>query len=167
MRVMILAKSTPETESAERNAEGQGFEAMGRFTKELVDAGILLASDALQPSAKGARVRFEGKRRTVIDGPFMEAKELVAGFWIWRRSMRRSIGSSERHSATARSWRFARSWMRRGSRPSGRDLTPPRAARRSPSDHGQGKRASVLSRWSTAHSDPAPTTTPDDSGPRR
>jgi hypothetical protein len=84
MRVMILAKSTPETENAERNPEGQGFEAMGRFTKELVDAGILLASDALQPSAKGARVRFEGKRRTVIDGPFMEAKELVAGFWIWQ-----------------------------------------------------------------------------------
>ena len=82
MRVMVLAKSTPETENAERRQEG--FEAMARFSEELVDAGILLAADALEASSKGARVRFEGSNRTVIDGPFTEAKELVAGFWIWQ-----------------------------------------------------------------------------------
>jgi hypothetical protein len=93
MRVMILAKSTPDAEQAERGHGGEGgFEAMGRFTKELVDAGVLLASDALQPSTKGARVRFAGKRRKVIDGPFTESKEIVAGYWIWKvRSLDEAI----------------------------------------------------------------------------
>jgi len=87
---MVLAKSTPETENAERDQTG--FEAMGRFSEELVDAGILLAADALESSSKGARVRFEGTHRTVIDGPFTEAKELVAGFWIWQvRSLDEAI----------------------------------------------------------------------------
>jgi len=90
MRVMVLAKSTPETENAERDQTG--FGAMGRFSEELVDAGILLAADALEASSKGARVRFEGTHRTVIDGPFTEAKELVAGFWIWQvRSLDEAI----------------------------------------------------------------------------
>jgi hypothetical protein len=82
MRVMVLAKSTPETENTEHDPEG--FEPMARFTEELVKAGVLLAADRLQPSSMGARVRFEGSGRTVIDGPFTEAKELVGGFWIWQ-----------------------------------------------------------------------------------
>ena len=90
MRVMILAKSTPETESAPPRQEG--WEAMARFSEELTNAGILLAADRLHPSSKGARVRFEGTNRTVIDGPFTEAKELVAGFWIWQvRSLDEAI----------------------------------------------------------------------------
>jgi hypothetical protein len=82
MRVMILAKSTPQTENAGHDPDGA--QAMGRFHQELVDAGILLAADALQPSGKGARVRFRGRDRHVIDGPFVESKELVAGYWIWQ-----------------------------------------------------------------------------------
>ena len=90
MRVLILAKSTPESENAPRGQEG--FEAMARFTEELVNAGILLADGALQPSSNGARVRFEGSSRTVTDGPFTEAKELVAGYWIWQvRSLDEAI----------------------------------------------------------------------------
>lgn len=90
MRVIILAKSTPETENADHGQEG--FEAMARFTEELVNAGVLLADGALQPSSKGARVRFEGSNRTVVDGPFTEAKELVAGYWIWQvRSLDEAI----------------------------------------------------------------------------
>jgi hypothetical protein len=87
---MVLAKSSPESESAAPNPDG--FEAMGRFTEELVSAGVLLAADRLHPSSKGARVRFDGSSRTVIDGPFTEAKELVAGFWIWQvRSLDEAI----------------------------------------------------------------------------
>ncbi len=82
MRVMILAKSTPATENAGRNPEGA--QAMGRFHQELTDAGVLLAAGALQPSGKGVRVRFKGKDRHVMDGPFVESKELVAGYWIWQ-----------------------------------------------------------------------------------
>jgi hypothetical protein len=90
MRVMVLAKSTPETENIEHG--DHGFEAMARFTEELVRAGVLLGADALQPSSRGARVRFEGPRRTVIDGPFTEAKELVAGYWLWQvRSLDEAI----------------------------------------------------------------------------
>ncbi len=90
MRVIVLAKSTPETENAQPRQGG--WEAMARFTEELVNAGILLAADRLQPSSKAARVRFEGANRTVIDGPFTEAKELVAGFWLWQvRSLDEAI----------------------------------------------------------------------------
>jgi hypothetical protein len=60
------------------------FEKMGRFNEELVKAGVMLAGDGLQPSSKGARVKFSGGKRTVIDGPFTETKELIAGFWIWQ-----------------------------------------------------------------------------------
>jgi len=86
MRVMILAKSTPETENAVPNVEpgGESFNAMARFTKELTDAGVLLGAGRLQPSGRGARLRFERNRKRVIDGPFIEAKELVAGYWIWQ-----------------------------------------------------------------------------------
>lgn len=90
MRVMVLAKSTPETENAPPNPDG--WEAMAGFHEELTNAGILLAGDRLQPSSNGARVRFEGSNRSVVDGPFTEAKELVAGFWLWQvRSLDEAI----------------------------------------------------------------------------
>ena len=90
MRVMILAKSTPESENATPRMEG--FEAMARFTEELIAAGVLLASDRLEPSSNGARVRFDGSSRSVVDGPFTEAKELVAGYWLWQvRSLDEAI----------------------------------------------------------------------------
>ena len=90
MRVMIFAKSTPESELTPHGPEG--YEEMAAFHEELTKAGVLLASDRLEPSTKGARVRFEGSSRTVIDGPFTEAKELVAGYWIWQvRSLDEAI----------------------------------------------------------------------------
>ena len=90
MRVMVLAKSTPATENSAHDLVG--LEAMGQFTDELVRAGILLGADALQPSSRGARVRFEGSRRTVFEGPFTEARELVAGYWLWQvRSLDEAI----------------------------------------------------------------------------
>jgi len=80
MRVMVLIKNTPESEAVPPPTGV--LEAMGRFNEELVNAGVILAGDGLTSSARGARVRFDGDRRTVIDGPFTEAKELVAGFSI-------------------------------------------------------------------------------------
>ena len=82
MRVMVIIKNTPSSEAVPPPTGT--LEAMGRFNEELVNAGVLLAGDGLTSSAKGARVRFDGDRRTVIDGPFTEAKELVAGYWIWQ-----------------------------------------------------------------------------------
>jgi hypothetical protein len=90
MRVMVIIKNTPASE-AEPPPTGV-LEAMGRFNEELVHAGVLLAGDGLTSSARGARVRFDGDRRTVIDGPFTEAKELIAGYWIWQvRSLDEAI----------------------------------------------------------------------------
>ena len=83
MRFMILVKASKESEAGILPDE-QGLSEMTKFNEELVKAGVMLAGEGLQPSAKGARVRFEGKKRSVIDGPFAEAKELVAGFWLWQ-----------------------------------------------------------------------------------
>ena len=83
MRFMIIVKATPESESGAPPDEKLMTE-MGKFNEELVAAGIMLAGEGLQPSSKGSRVKFSGDKRTVIDGPFSEAKELVAGFWIWQ-----------------------------------------------------------------------------------
>ena len=83
MRFMILVKATPESEAGVLPNEGMLAE-MAKYNEELVKAGVMLAGDGLQASSKGARVRFEGKKRTVIDGPFAETKELVAGYWIWQ-----------------------------------------------------------------------------------
>ncbi len=83
MRVMVLVKATGESEAGEMPPP-EAFEAMGRFNEALVEAGILLAADGLTASAKGKRVTFDGERRTVVDGPFAEPTELVAGFWIWK-----------------------------------------------------------------------------------
>ena len=81
MRFMVIVKATPESESGQLPSP-EVLEEMGKFNEELVKAGVMLAGDGLQASAKGSRIRFDGKQRTVIDGPFTEAKELVAGFWI-------------------------------------------------------------------------------------
>jgi|SRR5687767_2167570 len=89
MRVLVMVKATKESEAGIQ-AGDPGFdrmvEEMGKFNEELVKAGVLLAADGLHPSSKGKRVRFSGAggTRTVIDGPFTETKELVAGFWIWQ-----------------------------------------------------------------------------------
>jgi hypothetical protein len=84
MRVMVIIKTTPEAEKAGPLSDPQLLAEMGKFNAELIKAGIVLAMDGLQPSSKGARVKFSGKSRTVVDGPFTEAKELIAGFWLWR-----------------------------------------------------------------------------------
>lgn len=83
MRCMVMVKATAESEAGVM-PEPKLFEDMGRFNEELVRAGIMLAGEGLKPSAKGARVVFDGARRKVVDGPFAETKELVAGFWIWQ-----------------------------------------------------------------------------------
>ena len=83
MRVMVLVKATADSEKGIL-PQPEMFEAMGRFNEELVNAGILLAADGLTPSSKGKRIAFDGARRAVIDGPFAETKELVAGFWLWQ-----------------------------------------------------------------------------------
>ncbi|HZU11857.1 MAG TPA: YciI family protein [Chloroflexota bacterium] len=83
MRVMVMVKGNEESEVGVLPSPEE-FEEMGRFNEELVKAGMLLAADGLQPSSKGVRIAYSGKDRTVIDGPFTEAKELVAGFWLWQ-----------------------------------------------------------------------------------
>jgi hypothetical protein len=91
MRVMVIVKASEESEAGGVPDAGELAE-MGKFNEQLVNAGVLLAADGLQPSSKGVRVRFDGKQRTVIDGPFAETKELVAGFWLWQvRSMEEAI----------------------------------------------------------------------------
>ncbi|WP_437479471.1 YciI family protein [Sorangium sp. So ce1014] len=85
MRFMILIKATKDSEAGVMPSE-QLLTEMGKFNEELVKAGVIVAGDGLHPSAKGARVRFSGEKRTVIDGPFAETKELIAGFWIWKVS---------------------------------------------------------------------------------
>ncbi|XXX74218.1 YciI family protein [Sorangium sp. So ce134] len=82
MRFMIMIKATKDSEAGVMPSE-QLLTEMGKFNEELVKAGVLVAGDGLHPSAKGARVRFSGDKRTVIDGPFAETKELIAGYWIW------------------------------------------------------------------------------------
>ncbi len=82
MRFMILIQADQNTEAGVMPDE-QLLAAMGRYNEELVNAGVMLGGEGLQPSAKGARVLFNGERRTVIDGPFSETKELICGYWIW------------------------------------------------------------------------------------
>jgi hypothetical protein len=82
MRVMVIVKATPESEAAKMPTT-ELIEAMGQYNEELVKAGIMKGGDGLKPSREGKRVRFSGASRTVIDGPFAETKELVAGFWLW------------------------------------------------------------------------------------
>jgi hypothetical protein len=91
MRVMILVKATPESEAG-RLPGTELLEAMGAYNEELAKAGVLLAGEGLRPSSEGARVRFEGSERSVVDGPFTETKELIAGFWLWEvRSLEEAV----------------------------------------------------------------------------
>ncbi len=83
MRVMVLIKANEDSEAGVMPSE-QLLTEMGAFNEELVKAGVMLAGDGLKPSSAGARVRFSGSQRTVIDGPFAETKELIAGYWIWQ-----------------------------------------------------------------------------------
>ena len=91
MRVMVMVKATKESEAGEL-PDKELLSKMGKFNEELVKAGIMLAGDGLHPSSKGKRVRFSGEKRTVIDGPFTETKELIAGYWMWQvRSMEEAV----------------------------------------------------------------------------
>jgi hypothetical protein len=82
MRVMVIVKATKDSEAGAMPST-ELLEAMGKYNEELINAGVMLAGEGLRPSAKGKRVAFDGPRRTVIDGPFAETRELVAGFWLW------------------------------------------------------------------------------------
>ena len=84
MRFMVIVKTTPELEKNGPLQYPKLVGDMGKFNEELIKAGIVLAMDGLHPSSKGARVKFSGESTTIVDGPFTEAKELVAGFWIWK-----------------------------------------------------------------------------------
>jgi hypothetical protein len=83
MRVMVIVKANEDSEAGVMPSE-QLLTEMGAFNEELVKAGVMLDGDGLKPSSEGARVRFSGSQRTVIDGPFVETKELIAGYWIWK-----------------------------------------------------------------------------------
>ncbi len=83
MRVMVFVKANKDSEAGAMPTEGMLTE-MGKFNEELVKAGVMLAADGLHPSSKGKRVKFSGQTRTVIDGPFSETKELIAGYWLWQ-----------------------------------------------------------------------------------
>jgi hypothetical protein len=91
MRVMVIVKADKDSEAGVIPSK-ELFTEMGKFNEELVKAGVMLAGEGLQSSAKGKRVRFSGPKRTVIDGPFTETKELIAGFWLWQvRSMEEAV----------------------------------------------------------------------------
>ncbi|MFJ1260818.1 YciI family protein [Cupriavidus sp. CuC1] len=91
MRVMVMVKATTQSEAGKMPST-ELLTAMGNFNEELVKAGVMLAGEGLRPSAKGKRVRFSGSQRSVIDGPFAETKELVAGYWLWQvKSMEEAV----------------------------------------------------------------------------
>jgi hypothetical protein len=91
MRVIVMVKASKDSEAGVMPSQ-QLLSEMGKFNEELVNAGIMQAGEGLHPSSNGARIRFSGKSRTVVDGPFAETKELVAGFWIWKvKSMQEAI----------------------------------------------------------------------------
>src|SRR4051812_18599085 len=83
MRFMVIVKASKDSEAGKMPSQ-ELLAAMGKYNEELVKAGIMLSGEGLQPSSKGARVRFSGSKRTVTDGPFAETKELIAGFWLWQ-----------------------------------------------------------------------------------
>jgi len=83
MRFMVMVKASKDSEAGKMPST-ELLTAMGKYNEELVKAGVMLAGEGLAPSVKGARIRFEGTKRTVIDGPFAETKELVGGYWVWK-----------------------------------------------------------------------------------
>lgn len=91
MRVMVIVKASADSEAGVMPTTEE-LTAMGQFNEELVKAGIMLAGEGLHPSSKGKRIRFDGRNRTVVDGPFAETKELIAGYWMWQvRSMDEAV----------------------------------------------------------------------------
>jgi len=104
MRFMVIVKATADSEKEGALPDPQLLLDMGKFNEELSKAGVLLAMDGLHPSSKGARVHFSGKDRTVIDGPFTESKELIAGFWLWQvKSLEEAIEWVKRSPPCAKS----------------------------------------------------------------
>ena len=96
MRFLVMVKANADSEAGKLPST-ELLTAMGKYNEELVKAGILLAAEGLQPSSKGARIRFSGSKRSVVDGPFTESKELVAGFWLWQvRSREEAIEWAKR-----------------------------------------------------------------------
>ena len=96
MRFMVIVKASKDSEAGLMPSE-KLLAAMGKYNEELVKAGVMLAGEGLQPSSKGKRVKFSGEKRTVIDGPFAETKELIAGFWLWQvRSMDEAVEWAKR-----------------------------------------------------------------------
>ena len=96
MKFMVMVRANAATESGELPST-EMFTAMGKYNEELAKAGVMLAGEGLQPSSKGARIQASGTRRTVVDGPFTETKELVAGFWIWQvKSLEEAIEWAKR-----------------------------------------------------------------------
>ena len=96
MRVMVIVKASEESEAGVMPSEAM-LREMGNYNEELVKAGIMLTGEGLHPSSRGKRMRFSGKQRTVIDGPFTETKELIAGFWLWQvKSMDEALAWLER-----------------------------------------------------------------------
>ena len=96
MRVMVLVKASADSEAGVMPST-EMLEAMGRYNEELVKAGVMLAGEGLHPTSRAKRIRFEGSQRRVVDGPFSETKELVAGFWLWQvRSMDEAVEWAKR-----------------------------------------------------------------------
>ena len=96
MRVMVLIKANEDSEAGVMPGE-QLLAEMGKYNEELVKAGVMLAGEGLHPSSKGKRIKFSGEKKTVIDGPFIETKELIAGFWLWQvRSMDEAVEWAKR-----------------------------------------------------------------------
>ena len=96
MRVMVIVKANKDTEAGVMPSE-QLLKEMGNYNEQLVQAGIMLAGEGLHPTSKGVRIKFSGSNRTVIDGPFAETKELIAGYWLWRvKSMQEAIEWAKR-----------------------------------------------------------------------
>ena len=96
MRFMVIVKANAETEAGKLPST-ELLTAMGKYNEDLVKAGVMLAGEGLQPSSKGARIKFAGSKRTVVDGPFAETKELIAGFWLWQcRSKEEAIEWAKR-----------------------------------------------------------------------
>ena len=160
MRFMILIKADKNSEAGVLPDEKLLTE-MGKFNEELVKAGVMLAGEGLHPSSKGARVRFSGAKRTVIDGPFSETKELIAGFWLWQgevegRGDRVGQTLPQSHAAANPRSRFARCSRRRTSAPSSRPSSGSRKSgcarrsrtRSSPLPELQGRFANRSCTWS-------------------
>ncbi len=140
MRCMVIVKATKDSEEGVMPDE-KLLAAMGKFNEELVKAGVMLAGEGLHPSSKGARVRFSGEKRSVIDGPFAETKELIAGFWLWQvKSLEEAIEwvkrcpnpmlgrKRDRNSPGVRGGRFRRSVDARVARAGGARAEGSRAA---------------------------------------